>query len=93
VEAHFLTGPMSHFPIVDRLGALGLRSAYHADRGTEQGVREETTLWHTGGGSYMVDHIFTPSSWPISAVTVGNATPWRQRSDHAPLIVDLETEP
>lgn len=86
-------GPMSHFPIVDRLHTMGLRSAYHVDRSVEQGVGEDPTLWHTGGGSFMVDHVFTPSTWPIVAVTVGGEDPWRQRSDHAPLAVELEIPP
>ncbi len=85
------TGPMSHFSIVDRLEAMGLRSAYHAVRSTAQGVDEETTLWHSGGGTYMVDHAFTPTSWPILQVVVGSEDPWRRRSDHAPLVIEVET--
>jgi hypothetical protein len=83
------TGPMSHFPIVEKLADLGLRSAYHADRGTDQGVEEEPTHWHSNGGAFMIDHIFTPVDWPIGSVTVGGEDPWRERSDHAPVIVDI----
>jgi hypothetical protein len=83
------SGPMSHFPIVGRLDSMGLRSAYHAWRSTEQGIGEETTLWHAGGGSYMVDHVFIPQGWPITAVAIGTADPWKQRSDHAPITVDI----
>jgi hypothetical protein len=83
------TGPKSHFPIVDKLAELGLQSAYHTDRGTDQGVDEEPTHWHNRGGTFMIDHIFTPTEWPIRSVTVGREDPWRQRSDHAPLIVDI----
>lgn len=82
-------GPMSHFPIVDRLASLGLRSAYHADRGTEQGLDEDPTHWHSHGGAFMIDHVFTPESWPINSVTVGEEVPWRDRSDHAPVVVDV----
>jgi hypothetical protein len=88
--AHIRTGPMSQFPIVERLEAIGLHSAYHVDRSIQQGVGEEPTLWHTGGGTYMVDHVFTPSTWPILAVTVGGDDPWRERSDHAPVVVEVE---
>ena len=80
------TGPKSHFPIVDRLDSLGLRSAYHADRGTEQGVDEEPTHWHSHGGTFMIDHVFTPKDWPINSVAVGE----RDQSDHAPVVVDVE---
>jgi hypothetical protein len=83
------TGPMSHFPIVERLADLRLQSAYHADRGTGQEVDEEPTHWHSGGGTFTIDHIFTPTDWPIHSVTVGSEDPWRQRSDHAPLVVDI----
>ena len=83
------TGPMSHFPIVERLADLGLQSAYHADRGADQGVDEEPTHWHSRGGAFMIDHIFTPTDWPIGSVTVGSDEPWRERSDHAPLVVDI----
>jgi hypothetical protein len=84
-----LKGPMSHFPIVKRLESLGLHSAYHVDRSTEQGTGEETTLWHSRGGEFMVDHVFTPTNWPKPVVTIGPADPWRTRSDHAPVSVDI----
>jgi hypothetical protein len=83
------TGPMSHFPIVEQLADRGLQSAYHVDRGADQGVDEEPTHWHSNGGEFMIDHIFTPTDWPISSVTVGNEEPWGQRSDHAPIVVDI----
>ena len=82
-------GPMSHFPIVERLESLGLHSAYHADRGTEQGADENTTHWHSRGGTFMIDHVFTPAFWAINSVTVGEQVPWRERSDHAPMVVDV----
>lgn len=91
--ADIRTGPMSHFPIIDRLRGLGLHSAYHAARGVEQGVGEEPTLWHSNGKTYMVDHVFTPTGWPILSVEVGSEDPWRQRSDHAPLVVELDVCP
>jgi hypothetical protein len=83
------SGPMSHFPIVERLHAMGLQSAYHSDRGLEQGVTEQPTFWSSRGVSYMIDHVFTPTTWPVMTVTVGSEDPWRHRSDHAPVVVDL----
>ena len=82
-------GPMSHFPIVDDLTKRGLHSAYHAARGTEQGVEEEVTHWHSRGGTYMIDHVFIPTDWTINEVEVGPEDPWRERSDHAPIVVDV----
>lgn len=84
------SGPMSHFPIVDRLSRMGLQSAYHFDRSIDQGIGEEPTLWHSGGGVFMVDHVFTPASWPIVSVTVGAEVPWRDRSDHARIVAEVE---
>ena len=84
------TGPKSHFPIVERLEAQGLRSAYHTYRRTDQGLSEEPTLWHSSGGSFMVDHIFTPAPWPVVSVWVGGEDPWRQRSDHAPIVAEVQ---
>lgn len=85
------TGPKSHFPIVDRLADLGLHSAYHAHRDVDQGGDEEPTHWHSRGGAFMIDHIFSPTDWQIASFVVGCEDPWRQRSDHAPLV--LETVP
>lgn len=84
------TGPMSHFPIVERLGELGLQSVYHVARCVDQGVDEEPTHWNNKTGPCMIDHVFTPTLWPILTVTVGPEGPWHQRSDHAPLIVEVD---
>lgn len=83
------SGPRSHFPIVDRLGELGLHSAYHSHRGAAQGHDEEPTHWHSRGGTYMVDHVFVPRPWRIHNVVVGAERPWRSWSDHAPVLVDV----
>ena len=82
-------GSMSHFPIVDQLDAIGMHSAYHVARGIGQGVDEEPTHWHSRGGRYMIDHVFTPRNWQINSVVVGAEEQWRERSDHAPVVVDV----
>lgn len=87
--ADIRTGPKSHFPIVDRLDEIGLRSAYHAQRRVDQGEDEDPTHWHSGGGAYMIDHIFTPREWAITSMFVGAERPWRSWSDHAPMVVEL----
>ncbi|HKE74856.1 MAG TPA: hypothetical protein VKB57_14640 [Acidimicrobiales bacterium] len=84
------SGPLSHLPIVERLGELGLHSGYHAHRGVAQGEDEESTYWHSGGGTYMIDHVFVPRPWRIHNVVVGAERPWRSWSDHAPVLVDVE---
>jgi endonuclease/exonuclease/phosphatase family metal-dependent hydrolase len=75
---------------IERLAALGVHSAYHAHRGTEQGIDEEPTHWHSSVGSFTIDHVFTPQEWTINSVTVGRSTPWQDRSDHAPILVEIE---
>jgi len=69
---------------------IGLHSAYHTDRGVEQGESEEPTHWNNRGGPCMIDHVFTPKDWRIFSVKVGQEALWRRRSDHAPLAIDLE---
>jgi len=83
------SGPMSHFPIVERLNEM-LHSAYHTDQAVEQGESEEPTHWNNRGGPCMIDHVFTPKDWGIFSVKVGQEALWRRRSDHAPLAVELE---
>jgi hypothetical protein len=86
-------GPKSHFPLVQQLETLGMHSAYHVARNVEQGMTEEVTHWHSGGGTFMIDHVFTPRNWPINEVAVGPEDPWRDRSDHAPIVVDVTPRP
>lgn len=83
------TGPKSHYPLIEQLEALGLHSAYHVAHDVQQGVDEAATHWHSSGNSYTIDHIFTPNDWPITEVTIGAEDPWRTRSDHAPVTVEL----
>jgi hypothetical protein len=86
-------GPLSHYPIVDRLVDLGLQSTYHTHHGLAQGDHEEPTHWNSNGGAYTVDHIFAPKDWRPVNVLVGPERPWRHWSDHAPLLADLELGP
>ena len=62
---------------------------YHTFFSVEQGVGEDPTHWHSGGGTYMVDHVFVPSNWQILEVTIGAEDPWKTRSDHAPVVVEV----
>ncbi len=77
---------LDHFPIVERLAALGLRSCFHAFAGLEQGVGEPPTFFDNQGGTHCIDHVFAPAEWAVAGVEVGN----RDTSDHAPVIVDLD---
>ena len=80
-----------HPPIVAQLGELGLRSAYHDFHGVKQGVDEATTFVSSRWKSHhMIDHIFAPTDWTITGFEIGGEDPWLGRSDHMPLIADLE---
>ena len=79
-----------HPPIVERLALLGLRSAYHDHHGVEQGVDEATTFISSADGRYMIDHIFVPRTWTVASFEVGDVDTWRGRSDHMPLIAEVE---
>lgn len=83
-------GPMSHFPLVEQLDELGLHSAYHVANGVEQGIDEAPTHWHNSGRNCMIDHVFTPKDWQLASVAVGDEATWSSRSDHAPVIVDID---
>jgi endonuclease/exonuclease/phosphatase family metal-dependent hydrolase len=42
---------------------------------------------------YHVDYCFVPTNWAsTSKVAVGTATDWLDKSDHMPLIVDVEPQ-
>ena len=78
-----------------RIEAMGLASAYHAARGVALGEEPEPTLFVHRGLSWRrhVDFVFVgretlPS---LRAVGVGPALPWILASDHAPVVVDVET--
>lgn len=80
-----------HPPIVAQLEEVGLRSAYHDFHGVKQGVDEATTYVSSRWKSHhMIDHIFVPINWTITGFEIGDVNPWLDRSDHMPLIADLE---
>lgn len=89
--------PNNFTNIVDRLRALGLSSAYHAEYGSALGEEAEPTIyWRNrtkNGPSYHIDYIFLPDTWlpHIHAFSVGQYETWCAKglSDHVPLSVDI----
>ncbi len=76
---------------------FGLVSAYHAHAGVEIGDERGGTLWWRGklADAYHCDFVFVPAAWRIRRVEIGSYEQWGApgvvaRSDHAPVIVDVE---
>lgn len=89
--------PNKHALNVSELLALGLTSAYHYQRGIEQGQETEPTIYwrdrKSDGPRYHIDYCFVSVDWGtrISRVKVGTFDDWvsPRLSDHVPLIVDV----
>lgn len=84
----------SHSALVDRLGALGLVSAYHWHFREAQGRERQPTfyLYRHPGRPYHIDFCFLPRAWTaaLRSVTVGVHADWAGSSDHMPLVVEAE---
>ena len=87
-------------PFVDvdaSLRGLGLVSAYHAVGGHLHGKEPHPTLfWQKKAvQGYHIDYSYIPAEWTerVRSVSVGSADDWLPYSDHAPLIVELDTSP
>lgn len=88
----------NHGASVERLERLGLESAYHAERGLDQGAEAEPTIYWRNrtadGPSYHIDYAFIPAGLPKGSwrVTIGSHADWVAKglSDHVPVVVDIE---
>ncbi len=82
-----------HSSAVQRLGELGLTSAYHAFCNEAQGSEKSPTLFLRKQRKmpYHIDYVFLSESLAKSmrSVTVGSHDDWIRHSDHMPLIVEL----
>ncbi len=86
----------SHTHLVERLGAMGLTSAYHHLIGEIHGEESEPTffLYRHEDRAYHLDYAFVSN--PLlerSQITLGPSAHWLQVSDHVPLILDLSDSP
>ena len=89
----------NHANALAAFAGLGLVSAYHAFLGVEQGAEQHPTFyWRTrseDGPTYHIDYVFVPqdSVSQLNSVVVGSRSEWIASglSDHAPLIVDLDS--
>ena len=88
--------------LVDQLGELGLRSAYHAFYGEPFGAETRATYFHHRHEArpFHIDFCFLSDDLlaRVEHVEVGTWAAWVDRSsaavsDHVPLVVDLAPEP
>jgi len=84
--------------IVKSLSDLGLSSAYHRYYGVEQGAESHPTIYWRDrskeGSNFHIDYCFLPTTWchAVRYLSVGSFENWveRAKSDHAPLIVEID---
>jgi hypothetical protein len=76
-----------------RLHAHGLASAYHAFHAEAPGQESRATYYHMWRPelAYHLDYCFVPRAWlpRVHTVEVGGYEPWKGRSDHRPVVVNL----
>jgi exodeoxyribonuclease-3 len=79
------------------LERMGLTSAYHAARGVAFGEEPDPTIYwrdrRQDGPRFHIDYCFVPNEWCQKlSVEVGPFADWvaNKRSDHVPLVVDVE---
>jgi endonuclease/exonuclease/phosphatase family metal-dependent hydrolase len=79
--------------LVERLGRLGLVSAYHAFFGEPLSSERRPTfyLYRHRDKPMHLDYCFIPRAWlpRLRKVTVGKFGTWSRVSDHMPLVVEL----
>jgi endonuclease/exonuclease/phosphatase family metal-dependent hydrolase len=71
---------------------LGLESAYHHFGGHNHGEEPEPTFTRSQADEHgwHLDFCFAPRQWlEGAAIVIGSRDPWRGRSDHLPLFVEL----
>jgi endonuclease/exonuclease/phosphatase family metal-dependent hydrolase len=88
---------LNYAAIESLLGDLGLASAYHAFHAERAGEESRATYYHMWRRdlAYHLDYCFVPRDWlpSVTAVEVGSFEEWEGRSDHRPVIVDLDQVP
>jgi exonuclease III len=85
----------SHSMAVNRLEQdFKIVSAYHKHHNVRHGEEKEKTfyMYYHEDKPFHIDYCFVPNSWNIETVTVGHFAEWckDKKSDHCPLIVDLQ---
>ena len=84
----------NHSALVKTLSGLGLVSSYHSYFGEAHGQEKRFTFYlhWKEHKPYHIDYCFIPEEWEahIRRVDIGSFDEWKNRSDHRPLIVDID---
>jgi endonuclease/exonuclease/phosphatase family metal-dependent hydrolase len=85
----------NHKRLLDLCGELELVSAYHAFHRIDPGDESHATYFHQFKRSqpWHIDFCFIPRRWSsrLIRVTILDGRRWAKRSDHRPLLVELDT--
>jgi endonuclease/exonuclease/phosphatase family metal-dependent hydrolase len=83
---------VSHTDLVNRLGDLGLVSAYHSHFVEKHGQERQFTFYFRKEEKrpFHIDYCFLPKAWKVTDVTLGSYTDWKAESDHTPLVVKVD---
>jgi len=86
----------NHQSILDRCTELGLASAYHLFNETGHARELHATYFHQFKRSspWHIDFCFVPHTWRhrTREVVVLDGRKWAKRSDHRPLLIELDAE-
>ena len=83
----------NHTMTVDYLHKkFGLVSSYHKKLQAIQGKEEHPTfyMYRHQDKPFHLDYCFVPDRWEIKGIDVGSWEEWHLKSDHCPLVVDIE---
>jgi endonuclease/exonuclease/phosphatase family metal-dependent hydrolase len=84
-----------HVDVLNLCQSFGLVSAYHAFHGVTPGCERHATYFHQAKRTppWHIDLCFIPVSWSphLTRVAVIDGRRWSQRSDHRPLLVEVDT--
>lgn len=87
--------PLCFSALADKLGRLGLVSAYHAHRAEAHGSESRATFYfyRHRHRPYHIDYCFIPQGWlpRLEKVAVGRHAKWFRHSDHVPVTTVLRT--
>ena len=83
---------VNHSHLIERLEGFGLVSAYHSIHGREDEIPTLYWRWQQDA-KYHIDYCFVPRSWQpqLKSVVIGNYEDWAEKSDHRPLVVEVNT--
>jgi endonuclease/exonuclease/phosphatase family metal-dependent hydrolase len=83
-----------HAHILAALADAGLVSAYHAFHQVDHGNERHPTYRHQRNPAkpWHIDFCFVPATWKVLDVEILDGKEWAARSDHLPLMVDVQSD-